>query len=108
MAPARPRHVPRRSCVSCRRKDTKRGLIRLVRTSAGRVAVDPSGRADGRGAYLCAATGCWDSALAGSALSGALRVSIAAEDLAKLEAFARAIHERHSDATSAADAGSSQ
>ncbi|MBC8078429.1 MAG: YlxR family protein, partial [Chloroflexales bacterium] len=50
---ARPRHVPQRTCVACRRTDAKRGLLRLVREADGRVALDPSGKRNGRGAYLC-------------------------------------------------------
>jgi predicted RNA-binding protein YlxR (DUF448 family) len=50
----RPKHVPRRTCVACRETDAKRQLIRLVRTPEGTVEVDPTGKRNGRGAYLCA------------------------------------------------------
>lgn len=61
----RPKHVPRRMCVACREHDAKRGLIRLVRSPEGAVEVDPTGKRNGRGAYLCHAPACWDRALRG-------------------------------------------
>ena len=47
------RAVPRRSCVVCRVSADKRALHRLVRSPDGVVRYDPSGKAPGRGAYLC-------------------------------------------------------
>ena len=48
----RPKHVPQRTCIACRKVAGKRGLVRLVRTAEGNVEVDPSGKQAGRGAYL--------------------------------------------------------
>jgi uncharacterized protein len=58
----RPKHIPQRTCVVCRQKQDKRSLVRLVRTPAGPVVVDYSGKQNGRGAYLCANPACWDKA----------------------------------------------
>jgi len=86
---ARQKHVPQRTCIACRRSDAKRTLIRLVRDAAGRVSIDPTGKRNGRGAYLCNDPACWDQALRRRALERALRVSaLHTEDLATLEAFA--------------------
>lgn len=85
----RQKHVPQRTCIACRRSDAKRALIRLVRDATGRVSIDPTGKRNGRGAYLCSDPACWDQALRRRGLERALRVSaIPAEDLATLEAFA--------------------
>ncbi len=70
----RPRHVPQRTCVACRRTDAKRGLVRIVRLPEGRVAVDPTGKHAGRGAYLCADQMCWETALKRRALERALKI----------------------------------
>lgn len=78
--PVRVKHVPQRTCVACRRADAKRGLIRLVRTPAGRAEVDPTGKRHGRGAYLCHDLACWDLALKRRALDRALRIESLAED----------------------------
>jgi predicted RNA-binding protein YlxR (DUF448 family) len=48
----KPRHEPVRTCVACRQEAGKRTLLRLVRGADGVVAVDATGRASGRGAYL--------------------------------------------------------
>lgn len=86
---ARPKHVPQRMCVACRRSDAKRGLIRVVRDSEGRVMVDPTGRQAGRGAYLCDDPRCWELALRRRSLERALRVeALHADDRAALLAFA--------------------
>ena len=83
----RPRHVPARTCVGCRQEQPKRELVRIVRDLAGRVAVDPTGKRPGRGAYLCPEPDCWTAALRRGALAGALRVTLATEDRAALERF---------------------
>lgn len=44
--------IPMRTCVVTREKCEKKDLLRIVRTPSGEVIVDPSGKANGRGAYL--------------------------------------------------------
>lgn len=44
--------IPTRSCVVTREKYPKQELIRVVRTPEGKVIVDQTGKANGRGAYL--------------------------------------------------------
>ena len=84
----RPRHVPQRTCVGCRSTAPKRGFVRVVRGPDGHVAVDPTGKANGRGAYVCAEPRCWEVALQRGRLAQSLRVTIAEEDRAALAAFA--------------------
>ncbi len=59
-----------RVCVSCRRVRPKAEMIRIVRDADGDVAVDPSARKPGRGAYVCPEAACLS--LAGRRLAGAL------------------------------------
>ena len=84
----RPRRVPERTCVACRTRGQKHGLIRLVRTPDGQVQVDPTGRRPGRGAYLCAVRACWDEALKRKALNRALHTVLTAEEVAALHDYA--------------------
>ncbi len=84
----RARHVPERTCVACRSRDQKRGLIRLVRTPDGQVEVDPTGRRPGRGAYLCPDPACWEAALKKKALNRALRVVLTPEEVHRLQQYA--------------------
>ena len=53
------KHRPQRSCVVCREKKDKRALTRLVVIDE-RLQVDVTGKAKGRGAYLCALPGVLD------------------------------------------------
>lgn len=85
----RPRHVPQRTCVACREVDAKREYIRLVRTPAGEVEVDPTGKANGRGAYLHKTRRCWSRALESGALARALKVELEDEDRERLWTYAR-------------------
>ncbi len=74
--PLPPRPTPTRSCIACRTARPKRDLLRVVRAPDGTVAIDPTGRAPGRGAYLCRDASCWDAAARKRALEHALRTTI--------------------------------
>lgn len=82
------KHVPQRMCIACREKSSKRGLIRIVRTPEGTVEVDPTGKRNGRGAYLCDQRTCWERALTGKLLANALKTEIEADTVDVLRAFA--------------------
>lgn len=68
----RVRRVPQRTCVGCRLVKDKKELVRIVRDPQGQVRVDPTGRAAGRGAYLCPSTQCLDEAVKWKRLDRAL------------------------------------
>ena len=68
--------LPFRTCVGCRTARPKRELIRLVRTPAGAVVVDPTGKLNGRGAYLCPDEACWTQAERRRGLERALTVRL--------------------------------
>lgn len=83
----RPRHVPQRTCVACRQVAGKRTLVRVVRTTEGTVEVDPTGKRNGRGAYLHADPACWDQALKRNVLQQALKTELTENDKAGLERY---------------------
>jgi len=89
----RPRRVPQRTCVACRSTSGKRDLVRIVRTPAGAVEVDETGKKAGRGAYLCANPACWADALKKGRLDSALRVKLSADDRRRLTEYATTIRE---------------
>lgn len=93
----RPRHVPQRTCIGCREESGKRTFVRLVRTPEGHVTVDPSGRANGRGAYLHANAACWERALKGGTMNHALKITPTREDVEALRAFAATLTAEESD-----------
>lgn len=84
--PGPPRHYPLRTCVGCRTERQKRDFLRVVRAPDGTVVIDHSGRAPGRGAYLCADGSCWSRALKKKSIERALSVALPADVRARLEA----------------------
>lgn len=93
----RPRPVPQRTCIACRAEQGKRSLIRIVRTPEGRIAVDATGRANGRGAYLHPLRACWVKALKGATIKNALKISPAPDDIEALRAFGMALPAEESE-----------
>lgn len=77
--------IPMRMCIGCREMKPKRELVRVAANSAGEVAVDPTGKAPGRGAYLCKNNECLKRALKSRALERALEKKIAQEVFTALE-----------------------
>lgn len=94
----RPKHVPMRTCVVCRDKESKRSFVRLVRTPDGRVEIDPTGKKNGRGAYLCTRFACWERAASGFALERALRAELTEDVREALRRFADEHFRRDEDA----------
>ena len=88
----RPKRIPQRMCISCRERSAKRTLIRIVRTPEGSVEIDPHGKMNGRGAYLCDDPACWNRALSGGALTRALKIEVLPEAaVERLNQFAAAL-----------------
>lgn len=84
---AKPRHVPERTCIVCRQKTAKRQLTRFVRTAEG-VYADPSGKRDGRGAYLCDNPICRQRAATTEIMAKALNVTLTTEDRQRIQEVA--------------------
>jgi predicted RNA-binding protein YlxR (DUF448 family) len=74
MPKRRPDHVPMRTCAACRQVRPKRSLTRIVRGPDGAVAVDPTGKAAGRGTYICDDPACREPGRLGEAVKRALGV----------------------------------
>lgn len=53
-----PKKIPERRCTGCGEHFPKSSLIRVVRTPEGEIILDKTGRANGRGAYLCHNAAC--------------------------------------------------
>jgi len=73
---AKERKLPQRMCVGCREMKNKKELIRVVRTPAGSVELDSTGKKSGRGAYLCPSPLCLNLAVKGKRLQKALQHDI--------------------------------
>jgi len=83
------KHIPQRTCVGCRTTSAKRAFVRVVRTPEGTVEVDPSGKRNGRGAYLCADRACWEEALKKDRLARALRATVSPDEREELLRYAQ-------------------
>jgi len=90
VAPKQPklRKQPQRTCIGCRLVKPKRELVRIVRTPAGEVVLDKTGKAAGRGAYVCNRKACLLAALEHNRLERALEVSLTPEQRQALESAA--------------------
>ena len=78
---------PIRTCVACRTAGGKRGLLRVVRLPDGAgVALDPTGKQSGRGAYLCPTLACIELAIKRKALERSLKTTLSEETQAALRA----------------------
>ena len=55
--------LPQRTCIGCGIKRNKRELIRVVKDKEGNINIDKTGKANGRGAYLCDNVECLEKAV---------------------------------------------
>ncbi len=72
----KPRKVPMRRCIACREMKQKRELLRIVKCSDGEVSVDKTGRMNGRGAYVCNDSSCFEKAQKTKALNREFKTEI--------------------------------
>ena len=45
--------IPMRMCIACKEMKPKQEMLRVVKTAEGEIYADPTGKAPGRGAYIC-------------------------------------------------------
>lgn len=76
---------PMRLCLGCGAQRPKRELVRVVRTPEGEVRADPTGKLNGRGAYICPDQECLRKAMRGHRLEKALEVNLGPEILEQLQ-----------------------
>lgn len=78
------RHEAVRTCVACRQEAGKGALIRVVRRADGSAAIDPTGHAAGRGAYLHREPACIEAARKRRLLERSLGAAVPQELWAEL------------------------
>ncbi|MCD8365656.1 MAG: YlxR family protein [Clostridiales bacterium] len=77
--------MPMRMCVGCRQMKEKREMIRVVRMQDGTLSLDPTGRKNGRGAYLCKNPDCLEMAIKSHGMERSFKMKIPGETVAELE-----------------------
>lgn len=80
-----PKKIPMRQCTGCREMKSKRELIRVVKSPENKISLDFSGKAQGRGAYVCPNLDCLKKARKSKALDRSLDVSIPDEIYEQME-----------------------
>ena len=79
------KRTPQRQCVGCREMKEKKELIRIIRTASGQIGLDHTGKADGRGAYLCRNRECLAKAKKTKGAERSLKMKIPDDIYEKLE-----------------------
>lgn len=79
-----------RTCISCGAKGDKASLHRIVRASDGSASFDGTGRAAGRGAYVCSQA-CFAEAARKGKLDKALKTKVSQEDYGRIGAELAAV-----------------
>lgn len=80
------KHTPLRKCIACSKMKDKNTLLRIVKQN-GNVFFDFSGKADGRGCYVCADSACIASAKKQRRIQRAFSMPVPDTLYDELEAF---------------------
>ncbi len=76
--------IPMRTCIGCRNVRPKNEMIRIVRTKDGLVEPDITGKAEGRGAYVCKNAECFLKLRKTKALNRTFKTSVSEETYEKI------------------------
>lgn len=68
--------IPQRTCLGCNEAKPKNELIRIVKQSDGKIFVDKTGKAEGRGAYICNNGECLEKTIKSKRLSRSFETEI--------------------------------
>ena len=79
------RTVRQRSCIACGKLAGKAELMRIVRDPSGAVSFDKTGRAPGRGAYVCSEE-CFATACKKKKLDRALKATLGSDEYDRIAA----------------------
>lgn len=71
--------TPLRKCVGCGEMIEKKDMLRIIKTKDGEILFDPTGKANGRGAYLHNQRQCFEQAVRSKGLERSFRISIPQE-----------------------------
>ena len=68
--------LPKRTCIGCNESKEKRELLRIVKNKEGAIFIDTTGKANGRGAYLCNNKECLEKAMKSKRLERTFETTI--------------------------------
>ncbi len=73
-----------RMCIVCRDQSDKKELLRIVKNKNGEIFVDKTGKANGRGAYVCKEKECYAKLCKTKALNKAFKCNVPQEVYEKI------------------------
>lgn len=73
------RKTPQRMCLGCQEMKPKKDLVRVVKNKEGEIKVDLTGKAPGRGSYVCKSVECFEKAYKAKRFERALASQISPE-----------------------------
>lgn len=68
--------MPQRTCMGCNEKKDKKDLIRIVKNKENQIAIDRTGKMEGRGAYICDKSECLEKVIKSKRLERVLEQKI--------------------------------
>ena len=71
--------IPLRTCMGCNEKKPKKELVRIVKNKEGEIFIDKTGKAEGRGAYICDSEECLEKIVKSKRIEKVLEVKISDE-----------------------------
>lgn len=77
--------IPLRKCNGCGEQKDKRELVRIVKNADGEISLDLTGKAAGRGAYICPDAECLKKARKSKRIEKAFECAVPSEVYDKLE-----------------------
>lgn len=77
--------TPLRKCVGCGEMKPKKEMLRVLRTTDEEFVLDGTGKLNGRGAYLCRQTACFEKAEKSKGLERSFKQSIPTEVYERLK-----------------------
>jgi predicted RNA-binding protein YlxR (DUF448 family) len=77
--------IPTRKCVGCCQEKPKKDLIRVIKSPEGEIFADLTGKANGRGAYICKNTDCFKKAVKNKGLERSLKAQIPGDVIERIE-----------------------
>lgn len=77
--------IPLRQCIGCGEMNTKKEMIRVIKTPERDILIDTTGKKNGRGAYICPSSDCLKKAVKSKALERSFKINISDEIYEQLE-----------------------
>lgn len=70
------KNIPQRTCIGCNIKKDKKEFIRIVKDNQNNISIDKTGKANGRGAYICDNIDCLEKAIKSKRIEKNFKMSI--------------------------------